>query len=181
MIIVTGLRSGTSLIMQTLKLLGVPVVGFKFHDDFSHAELNPKGYYDLPISETWEGLNTNKHKGKAVKLGGYQLSKTHPKYVDKVIVCDRNKKATTSSILRLMKADYNISRIKPTVENAELAYNSNKYLIDEYIKAKTNIRIQYEDMIERSELAVYKICGFLSIKNDVTEAINNIEKRELCL
>ena len=181
MLIVTGLRSGTSLMMQTLKLLGVPVVGYMFLDDFSHQELNPKGYYDLPISETWEGLNTNKHKGKAVKLGGYQLSKTHPKYVGRIIVCDRNKKATISSVFRLMKADYNISRIKPTVENAELAYNSNKYLIDEYVKTKTHIRIRYEDMIERSELAIYKICNFLGVKNDVTEAINNIEKRELCL
>ena len=177
MIIITGLRSGTSLMMQTLKLLGVCVVGYKFHDDFSHVELNPKGYYDLPISETINGLNTDVYSGKAVKLGGYQLSKTDPKYVDRVIVCERNKKDVIPSMIRLMNADYKISGIKPTIDNAELAYNSNKFLIDEYVKAKTHIRIRYEDMIERPELSLCKICDFLGVKNDTTKAINNIEKR----
>jgi len=180
MIVVTGLRSGTSLMMQTLKLLGVVVVGYKFHDDFSHKELNPKGYYDLPISETMGGLNTTIYRGKAVKLGGYQLSKTNPKYVDRIIVCVRNKNETIPSILRIMKADYNISRIKPNIQNAELAYNSNTYLIDEYLKSKTHVKIRYEDMIERPNLSLYKICDFLDIKSDITKAINNIEKRVVC-
>jgi len=176
-IIVTGLRSGTSLMMQTLKLLGVSIVGYKFHDDFSCVELNPKGYYDLPINETINGLNTFIYKGMAVKLYGYQLSITKPKYVDKIIICERNKKDVIPSLQRLMKADYKISNIKSTASNAELAYNTNKHLIDGYSKAKNNIRIRYEDMAERPELPLYKICNFLGIKRDITKAINNIEKR----
>lgn len=74
MIVVTGFRSGTSLIMQTLKLLEFPIVGYKFHDDFSHKELNPKGYYSLPGRETVYGLKTH-YKGKAVKLGGQNFFK----------------------------------------------------------------------------------------------------------
>ena len=50
MIVVTGsARSGTSLMMQTLKLLGVPVEGHKFHEDFPIVEANPR---DIMISRS---------------------------------------------------------------------------------------------------------------------------------
>jgi hypothetical protein len=181
MIVVTGLRSGTSLIMQTLKLLGFPIAGYMFHDDFSHKELNPKGYYDLPIKETLFGLNTDKYKGKAVKLGGYQLSMTRPKYVNKILVCERSKQDAVKSIVKLMKAEYDLLKIEPNKINAENVYEINNSLINKSIKDKAHIRIKYEEMLLSPEKTIYKICKFLNIKTDIEIAVNNVEKRELCL
>lgn len=177
MIVVTGLRSGTSLMMQTLKLLGVPVVGYMFHDDFSHKELNPKGYYDLPINETIKGLNTYKYKGKAVKLGGYQLSATESKYVNKIIVCERNRQDTIKSIMRLMKADFSIAKVNPTEENATILHEINKNITDEYIKNMPYIRINHENMVLDPSKTITKLCVLLNIETDLSNAINNVEKR----
>lgn len=176
MIVVTGLRSGTSLMMQTLKLLGVPIVGYMFHDDFSHKELNPKGYYDLPINETINGLNSYKYKGSAVKLGGYQLSVTEPKYINKIIVCERNKSDTIKSIARLLKADFSIAKIKPTEKNAAILYETNKSITDGYIKKMPYIKINYEDMLLNSSATIAKVSVFVNIQTDSLKAINNVEK-----
>ena len=166
--------------MQTLRLMGLQIIGQAFHDNFSHKELNPKGYWDLPIKETWNGLNTDLYKGCAVKLGGYQLSKTDPKYVKKIIVCERNKDATIASILRIMKADIDISGIKPTVDNAEMSYNSNSYLIDEYVKNKEHIRIKYEDMLLKTKETSLILSRFLQIVPEIDPIIDNIIKGKVC-
>lgn len=166
--------------MQTLKLLGIAVVGYLFHDEFSHKELNPKGYYDLPIRETINGLNTDIYKGKAVKLGGYQLSKTKPQYISKIIVCDRNKDDAIKSTVRLLRLDYKFVNISPTEENAREIHRINDYLIDGCIKVIPNIRVQYEDMILDTSTTIDSVCNFLNIETDISKAVDNVEKRVVC-
>ena len=74
MIVVTGsCRSGSSLMMQTLKLLGIEIAGEKFHEDFPVEEGNPKGYYDLPFEIVMNGLG-EEYKGKGVKLSLIHIS-----------------------------------------------------------------------------------------------------------
>ena len=84
-IIVTGEgRCGTSMMMQTLKLLGVEVAAPKFlpqHEGLH--EYNPKGYYEL--AETVEGITSDEYEGQAVKLFAGGLLKTDPKYIGKVV------------------------------------------------------------------------------------------------
>lgn len=181
MIVVTGLRSGTSMTMQTLKLLGFPVVGLMFHDDFSHQELNLKGYYDLPVSETINGLNTTRYKGKAVKLGGYQLSATNPRYVSKVIICQRERDTTIKSIVKFLKAEFDISNVEPTEKNAILILDTTNDLIEKCGVKKPHMRIQYEVMVRDPERCIEGVCQFLNIQADIKKAVNNIEKREACL
>jgi len=138
-IVVTGsCRTGTSLAMQTLKRLGVEVVGLKFHHDFSHKELNPNGYYELPIADTVNGIQDDRYKGKAVKLFGYQLSKTLPDVVDKVIVCVRDKDKAIASTQKLFEAEKDWTGIEPTDENCWNVYHYNYEFIMDWLIA-TNI------------------------------------------
>lgn len=182
MIVVTGFRSGTSLIMQTLKLLEFPIVGYKFHDDFSHKELNPKGYYSLPGRETVYGLKTH-YKGKAVKLGGAELFQTNHDFVKKIIVCERDRHQTVNSIVKLLKADYDIAEIEPTVENAELVFDININFQERAIRKfnKPIIRIRYEDITTNPEVSIKKIKEFLGLRSNINNAILNINTgKTLC-
>jgi len=181
MIIVTGLRSGTSLMMQTLNLLDFPVVGFLFHDDFCHKELNSKGYYDLPIMETINGLNSEKYKGKAVKLGGSQLYKTDSKYISKIINCKRKPIDTIKSIKRLMEYNKDYLDLEPTFDNAEIIYYSNLLLVAKYFEENSipHITIYYEEMLLNIENTINRIKGFLNIDSDIDKAVLNVDKRSL--
>ena len=181
MIVITGLRSGRALMMQTLKLLGFPVTGFLFHDDFCHKELNPKGYYDLPIREVINGLNTDIYKGKAVKLGGIELYRTNPKYVSKIIWCRRNQKESIKSICKMLIAEEGKINIEPRLENAELLYLINLDHIIKTIKRNDvpSLEIYYEEMILATEKTIEKVKEFLNIKTDINKAVLNVDGREL--
>ena len=74
MIIITGsCRSGTSMMMQTLQLLGVAIAGEASHPDFPVVEGNPKGYFDLPFKEHMDGIDIDKYQDKAIKVLGEWL------------------------------------------------------------------------------------------------------------
>lgn len=179
MIVVTGLRSGTSLMMQTLKLLGVPVVGFLYHDDFPHKHLNPKGYYDLPINETIDGIDHSEHVGKAVKLYGLQLNRTDPKYINKVFYCDRGEEATIKSVQKLIDANKSILEdFGGESITAEQAYRENKTLIEHYLNSNpiSYMHFMYEDMLKEPKAMIFLICKFLEIKPDIKNAVKNVNK-----
>jgi len=184
MIIITGLRSGTALIMQTCELLGKEVVGYKFHDEFSHQELNPKGYYFLSQNEIRDGLNTTEYKGKCVKLGGGHLAKTDPKYIDKVIYCKRNPNEVKKSMLKLLKADYDMIGLEPTGENAEKAYDANLLLTIPYLKDNNipTLIVYYEDMILNPVKTINLVKDFLDVDTSIELALLNVDKRSVsCL
>ena len=114
MILVTGAgRCGSSLMMQTLELLDIPLLGphgssntlvwdiddKDYHDRFN--ELNPKGLYELNyhllIDYCRNGWTPKEfHKGKAVKLLSPLVACIEPTMIEKIIVCvrrDRDKQA----------------------------------------------------------------------------------------
>jgi hypothetical protein len=176
MTVVTGFRSGTSLMMQTLKLLGVPIAGIDFHEEFSHTDLNPKGYYDLPLSETAKGINTDKYKGMGIKLYGGALVQTDPKLISKIIVCIRKKKSCVDSIFKLLRRHEIQTGIEFNRKISEYYYYLNKKYIELYLKKTNikNIKIKYESMLKNPEKEIDKIKKFLNITHDSKEAIQNV-------
>lgn len=180
MIVVTGLRSGTSLMMQTLKILGVPITGYAFHDEFMHKELNPKGYWNLPMTETLGGIKHHDYAGKAVRLGGADLNKTNPDFISKVIWCRRNPEECIKSIQKMLKADYNIIKVKPNIENAETVYLLNTQFTQKFFEIKKPcFEVYYEEMLFDSQNTIKLIADFIGTKNqEIEKAIDNIDIRE---
>lgn len=126
MIVVSGMpRSGSSLMMQTLQHLGVPLVGVDDHDfqgnSYLHsqevpeedqqriAKHNPQGYYDIPFEEYQKYLN-DLNLDKGIKLLGPIAPMMAPtKNIQKVILCDRrDRDAQALSFMRLAMLDVEI-------------------------------------------------------------------------
>ncbi len=177
MIAVTGLRSGTSLMMQTLNLLGVDIAGYAFHDDFSIKELNPKGFYELPYKTFLKKIDWDEYKNKTIKLAGYTLFNDKPEC--KVIWCRRNPEECVKSILKLITLNDRYSNINSTIENARKLYDINNYYTYRYFEDNKveKLEVYYEEMILCPELTIAVIKDFLNIEIDSTEAIKNVEKR----
>ena len=126
MIIVSGMpRCGSSLMMQTLKHLGVPLVGedsFDFKgNSYLHSQAvpqedqdnitkhNPQGYYDIPFE--FHPLFTNSHnQGQAIKLlGPVSILPVPLDYVEHVMICTRNSLDNQAlSYMKLAKLDVEI-------------------------------------------------------------------------
>jgi hypothetical protein len=167
--------------MQTLRLLGVPIIGMDFHRDFSNRELNPQGYWDLPIEETINGIQHPTYQGHAVKLFGLQLSRTPAKYVNKVIVCVRDREATLPSIRRLIESEmWQLARlgISPCDRDCERTYDENYAIISGFLGAsgKPNLFVRYEDMLESTELEICRIAGFVESKANIEQAVENVRR-----
>lgn len=117
-------RSGTSLMMQTLTLLGVPIWAadeesrFKLPEELSeHAKkLNPKGFFETPFVS--RGINLEQiekrlqdkpekyeefkkllveHDGHVIKIITGGLLHTSPFLIGKIIFCARNPRAISFS------------------------------------------------------------------------------------
>ena len=179
MIVITGLRSGTALMMQTLRLLGIPITGYAFHDEFMHKELNPKGYFNLPMCETLGGIKHHEYAGKAVRLGGGDLAKTNPDFISKVIWCRRDPEESKKSILKMLKADYDIIKLDPTIENAETVYLLNTQYTEKFFEAKKPcLEVYYEEMLLDSEATIKLVVDFVGTSGNIKKAIDNIDTRE---
>jgi hypothetical protein len=180
-IIVTGLRSGTSLMLQTLRLLGFPITGYAFHDEFMHKELNPKGYFNLPMSETLGGIKHHEYIGKAVRLGGADLNSTNPKFINKVIWCRRNPEECKKSIMKMLLADYDIIKLEPNNENAEKIYLINTLFTQKFLDKNEIpcLEIYYEEMLLDTKNTINKIKKFVRTDCDIDKAVNNVDKREV--
>lgn len=176
MTVVTGFRSGTSLMMQTLNLLGMPIARIYSDEEFNPIDLNPKGYYDLPLSETAQGIKTDKYKGMGIKLYGGALVQTDPKLISKIIVCIRKKKSCVDSILKLLRRYEIQTGIEFNRKISEYYYYLNKKYIELYLKKTNikNIKIKYESMLKNPEKEIDKIKKFLNIDHNSKEAIQNV-------
>lgn len=143
-IVVTGsMRTGTSRVMQHLRENNVPVAGYAFHDDFPHIDLNPRGYWELPISETIDGLNTHEYDGVAVKLFGYQFYMTRPEYIEAVIVCVRDREDAVNSSMKLL-SQYGVTDRRM----AYLTYDNNYEFILARLDGLPHMWLRFEDDIE---------------------------------
>tara|TARA_R100000458_G_C8162087_1_gene165734 strand:- start:107 stop:685 length:579 start_codon:yes stop_codon:yes gene_type:complete len=189
MIIVTGhSRSGTSLMMQTLGLLGVPVKGEKFHEDFPCIEGNPKGYYELPYDEAINGLGLE-YQGYAVKLLAPFLAYTDINLATHVIVCKRRDvKAQDKSILDTLDKEakiYTESKIRTLLlskclslteedlrQNRIRNYKELDQLLHKYSgQSKT---VYFEDMLSDPTNSIKDIQTFLGLTGDITLAVDNV-------
>jgi hypothetical protein len=180
-IVITGsARTGTSLMMQTLRLLGTPISGQAFHKDFSNKELNPKGYWDLPIEETINGITDDRYVGKGIKLYALQLSRTKPELISKLIVCHRNRENAIASTKRLYESEKKIlSRmgVEPTDENCEKTYDISYSMIWEYVLNRADFPmmiVQFENMISQPQIEIARIAKFVNSKESIKNAVLNV-------
>tara|TARA_Y100000296_G_C5088934_1_gene213851 strand:- start:123 stop:734 length:612 start_codon:yes stop_codon:yes gene_type:complete len=194
MIVVTGsCRSGTSMAMQTLGLLGVPIGGEAFHEDFPVISGNPKGYYDIPFQEIMDGIDVEKYKDKAIKvLGGCILGLT-PQDVSHILVCKRrDTRAQDESTVKLLRKENQIET--PSKIRKEFLAGCNKLSPAEikerrryhylYIgmflsqfKGKV-LEVYFEDMFYQPRETIETIKEFLQIDADIDKAVANVGIKE---
>ena len=123
MIVVTGAgRCGSSLMMQTLHLLGVPLFGDPLGGEYNTLasfdstkvigdqirKKNPKGYYETDIKTVLDMCPSSfpDHEGMALKALGGTFPNIGNDVIEKVIVClrkDRRKQA--KSMHELLKLE----------------------------------------------------------------------------
>ena len=178
MIAITGsIRTGTSLLMQTLRLLGLPIAGTAYHDDFPDADLNPNGYWELPKAETLQGINSNEYHGKCVKLFGLQLHRTNPLFVNSVIVCRRNREDAVASSIKLLERRGKDIGLGSDKKTAEGIYDKNYSYIDWFLLRSMLpcIYVSYEEMLARPERSISMISCFVGAKVESEAALKNIK------
>lgn len=190
MIIVTGsCRSGTSMMMQTLQLLGVPIAGEASHPDFPIVEGNPKGYFDLPFKEHMEGLDCVKYKDKAIKVLGEWLLRVPHDSVTHIIVCKRRSGgAQDRSTIKLLEKELDFE--SPSKERevllevcaaltpaqiTERRFN-NYHHINFYLESFIGycMEVYFEDMLYDTVNTIKNIKDFLALDIDITKAVKNV-------
>lgn len=181
MIIVTGSRRcGTSLMMQTLKIMGVEPVGVEF-DPFwdnragdRYRQANPKGYYEVEFQQImhvdYEGNN------KAMKVVGPEILRVNAHLVYGLIWCKRNLHDHVKSILCYPEL-FNVDN--DSVQDIKHAYHFDQALVDEVIKFH-NLRyleVWFENIVSQPEVEIPKIAEFLGLTDNIDIAITNVDKR----
>jgi hypothetical protein len=130
MILVTGAgRCGSSLMMQTLELLDVPLVApvgncntLVWQSDSVEyqerwKEMNPKGIYEVPIDFLLEYIRNGWtpeefHTGKAVKILSTLVSCIKPELIEKIIICSRkDRDRQAESMYDLAQLELEVSEI----------------------------------------------------------------------
>ncbi|MCE9556690.1 MAG: hypothetical protein K8T91_25350, partial [Planctomycetes bacterium] len=109
-VVVTGdPRSGTSLMMQTLRALGVPVAGEEFPGDGRRGddgkararELNPGGFWEVP-GVVMRGLSDPMpYLGQAIKIISPGVLRTPKENVFRYILCLRDPTSVAQSQTKL--------------------------------------------------------------------------------
>jgi hypothetical protein len=180
MVVITGSpRSGTSLVMQTLQLLGFPIAGEKFNW-LNLEEFNPKGFWELQPEEVIAGVKSDKYKGVGVKLFAQGLMKTEEQYIDKLIYCKRDLKESAKSFVRLLEKTP--LPIKATIENAEQICEYNDKIAKVYVSVckKGVLEVSYKRMVTSPEKVVREIADFLGSnpsEDQISAAIANVDRR----
>lgn len=182
MIAVTGApRTGTSMIMQTIKLFGLNIVGDKYLDEFGPRSMNPKGYWCLPVNKLLRGIPDNRYEGKAIKLLGNFALMCNQSLISKAIVCIRSFDDSVASFKRMMTAmgsERSMGMTAHQIVGACLASSN------EFIKQFNGplFIADYDLFRADPELNVLRLARFLGVDNkNIDKAVDNIERRELCL
>jgi len=161
--------------MQTLKLLGVPITGHAFHADFPDPQFNRGGYFDLPFAETEDGIKHHRYAGSAVKLFPTQLSRTPKENVARMIICVRNRDKALDSMMRMWDAGGPICGIVANRDVANSAYNV-LYTILSELDIEPRMTVRYEDMFTIPKRIVPEIATFIGRpESDCGPAIENIK------
>lgn len=169
MYVVTGcFRSGTSLCLQTMALLGVPMAAPKFlpeHDNIK--EFNPNGFYEL---NDYDGVKDERHEGKAIKLFGKQLYDTPKWLIKKLIYIERRKEDAIISYDKIRE------RLPHSDYTSEQIYEANHNFIHNSIDENCLI-LKLEWVTKYPRLFVLAICTYLEIdptEKQFNEAVNNV-------
>jgi hypothetical protein len=180
MIVVTGTpRSGTSMLMQTLGILGIPLAG----EQFSETNLpknNPKGYWELPKAEVFTGVKSHKYKGMAVKLMANELIYTKPSFISKILFITRYQNYAVKSYLKCLH-DNSPYNVKVTRVNCDKLYEWALECAEKYIKNNPSIpciKFDYKEFLKNTENEISRLSGFLDIKVNLKEAIANIDTKK---
>ena len=193
MIVVTGhCRSGSSLVMQTLKHIGLDIAGHEYHDDFPVRAGNPKGYYDLSFQEVFLGIGAE-YANKAVKLFGRRLPKIeHPSMVSHGIVCVREDyKAQDISTKKVIELELEVEgdsevrtlvldRMKDLSMSDIAGYRRKTYKAAYTYLSDNNIpylKVKFEDMLGNPEETIKNIVKFLGVtcnKRKLAAALENV-------
>ena len=172
--IVSGLeRSGTSVMMQILKMGGMPIA---FDDSRPADEHNPRGYYELAggkiINRLMDGtFEMEKHKGSVVKVTAYGL-KFLPAGNYRIIYMMRNIDEVLNSMQK-MGAETDMEKDK------KLFGKLNKFSFD-LMKSRDDmeyITINYRDVIESPNNEIERVKDFLEIPFDIAEAIKAVDSK----
>lgn len=160
MIVVTGAgRCGSSLMMQTLHLLGVPMIGDPENDKGRNTlmaddstgnlakkliDLNPKGYWELPIKDIYKMTDFGfpEHRGKGIKIMGAAFTELNTHDIERVIYCKRKDRVTQAEGL------HKISQIDLQIK--EESGSSNVYI--DWFKGKS-----VDDVYSQQELTMIHI------------------------
>ncbi|MDB4301935.1 sulfotransferase domain-containing protein [bacterium] len=170
MVVVTGsARTGTSMLMQTLSLLGVTPVHDKFYSVHSEVKsFNPKGFY-----ESEDLIPEDLLKDGCIKLFGSHLTDALKleNNINKLIVCERDPKQAIDSSVGILDILYPGS-------NPSSVYHANYYLIHEAIGDIPSLFVKFERMKSNPKLEIKRIVDFLSIEVSELQfnnAVKNID------
>lgn len=173
--IVSGLeRSGTSMMMQVLNAVDVPVA---FDDLRLPDENNPKGYFELEggkiINKLMNGtFPLQKYQGVFIKITAFGLLYLpYGKY--KIIYMERNLEEIFDSMQKMSPIiDLNLEKTKESFMklNEKVKHEIQK-------RPDVNVLfVNYNEIIFSPKKNMERICRFLSIpKNYSTKMVNTID------
>lgn len=163
-------RSGGSLVMQSLVILGMESAAKRFikeHDNI--RQFNKGGFYEINDEH---GIKDYRHKGKCIKLYGLQLFLTDKKYIDKLIYIERNSSDAIASYEKVRKF------LPPCEFTSEQIYNANKFYIEKVIDENT-LKLKLEEVKKNPVEFVNKIINFAELTpspKQISNAVKNIHK-----
>jgi len=174
--IVSGLeRSGTSMIMQILESVCIPIA---FDTERQSDENNPRGYYELEggkiINKLIDGtLLLENYKGKFIKITAYGLKYLPPGNY-KIIYTERNMEEILDSMEKMTgKKDEN----RQETQNVFIKLNN---IIKKLITNRDDIEvlfINYNEIISNPKQNIEKIVNFLGLSDkDLDQMVKSIDK-----
>ncbi len=188
-------RSGTSMMMQTLHLLGLPIWAnseesfHKSETDQKHGEMmNPGGFFETEYvtigldCDRSEGVGAlhmktllDQHNNSVIKVISYGLVRTNKDYIDKAILCLRHPADVASSQTQLTTG-VEVANRHNEWEPVLLPFQANKYIMGMgslalymYTNPELWDRIHivhYEDMHEDADKTISELISFLDIDVD---------------
>jgi len=182
MVVVTGPpRSGTSMVMQTLRLLGMNVVGVPHLYEFGPREFNPGGYWSLPAADYIEGIRDNRYEGRALKVLGGWLKNINPMVVSRIIRCRRRISDSVVSFTRLCNAsDPRIACSPPEPITVVMDHEMQTKRFLGLYKGPV-LEVDYDIVLHQPAREISRIADFVRMKNaNKLRAIENIQRRKPC-
>ena len=168
MLVVTGSpRTGTSAMMQTLKLLGIPPISPAFTKEHTKIRnYNRKGFYEPDMEQV---MKLKDVEGMAVKLFGSALPFVKKDIVNKMIVMKRDKQSANKSYTPVME------ELGEGID-VDFVYDV-CYTEIEKLKGDTSyLEVNFEDLIQDPEKEIDRIVEFLQLSGEgKDQAIKNID------